>query len=92
MTGKNFVSRVLLAAAFFGMLTPPHALGGLAAIGTIAGSLDATMGGEAIQPNTVVFSGDTLRVADGAAVVAMNTGSRVVLGKGTAASFLKGSS
>jgi hypothetical protein len=91
MTGKNFVSRVLLAAAFLGMLTPPHALGGLAAIGTIAGSRDATVGGEAVQPNTVVFSGDTLRVADGAAVVAINTGSRVVLGQRTAASFLKGS-
>jgi hypothetical protein len=91
MTGKNFVSRVLLAAVFLGMLTPPHALGGSAAIGAIAGSLDATVGGEAIQPNTVVFSGDTLRVADGAAVVAMNTGSRVVLGQRTAASFLKGS-
>ena len=90
MAGKNFVSRVLLAAVLFGMLTPPHALGGSAAIGTIAGSLDATVGGEAIQPNTVLFSGDTLRVADGAAVVAMNTGSRVVLGQRTAASFLKG--
>ena len=92
MAGKNFVSRVLQAAVFFGMLTPPHALGGSAAIGTIAGSLAATVGGEAIQPNTVLFSGDTLRVADGAAVVAMNTGSRVVLGQRTAASFLKGPS
>jgi hypothetical protein len=91
MTGKNFVSRVFLAAVFFGMLTPPHARGGLAAIGTIAGSLDATVGGEAIQPNTVVFSGDTLSVADGAAVVAMSTGSRVILGQRTAVSFLKGS-
>jgi hypothetical protein len=91
MSGKNFVSRVLLAAAFFGMLTSQHAMGGSAAIGAIAGSLDATVGGEAIQPNTVVFSGDTLRVAGGAAVVAMNNGSRVVLGRRTAASFLKGS-
>jgi hypothetical protein len=89
MTGKNFVSRVLLATVFFGMVNPPPARGGSAAIGTIASSLDATAGGEAIQPNTVVFSGDTLRVANGAAVVAMNTGSRVVLGPRTAASFLK---
>ena len=89
MTGKNFVSRVLLATVLFGMLTPPPALGGSAAIGTIAGSLDATVGGDAVQPNTVVFSGDILRVANGAAVVAMNTGTRVVLGQRTAASFLK---
>src|SRR6516165_3861271 len=89
MTGKNFVSRVLLATVLFGMLTPPPALGGSAAIGMIAGSLDATVGGDAVQPNTVVFSGDILRVANGAAVVAMNTGSRVVLGQRTAASFLK---
>lgn len=89
MTGKSLVSRVLLAAVFFRMLTPPAAFGGSAAIGTVAGSLDATMAGEAIQPDTVVFSGDTVRVAEGAAVVAMNTGSRVVLGQRTAASFLK---
>ena len=46
MMGKNFVSRVLPAAVFFGMLTPPHALGGSAAIGAIAGSLNATVGGD----------------------------------------------
>ena len=91
MTGKNFVSQVVLAAVFFATVIPPHALCGSAAIGTIAGSLHATVGGEAIQPNTVVFSGDSLRVADGAAVVAMNTGSRVILGQRTAASFLQGS-
>jgi hypothetical protein len=91
MTGRNFVSRTLLTAVFFGMLTPLAALGGSAAVGTIAGSREATMGGDVVQPNTVVFSGDTLRVADGAAVVAMNTGSRLVLGRRTAASFLKGS-
>src|SRR6516162_9201089 len=91
MTGKNFVSQVVLAAVFFATLTPRRALGGSAAIGTIAGGLHATVGGEAIQPNTVVFSGDSLRVADGAAVVAMKTGSRVILGQRTAASFLQGS-
>jgi len=91
MTGKNFVSQVVLAAVFFATVTPPHAVCGSAAIGTIAGSLHATVGGEAIQPDTVVFSGDSLRVADGAAVVAMNTGSRVILGQRTAASFLQGS-
>jgi len=91
MTGKNFVSQVVLAAVFFATLTPRRALGGSAAIGTIAGGLHATVGGEAIQPNTVVFSGDSLRVADGAAVVSMKTGSRVILGQRTAASFLQGS-
>jgi hypothetical protein len=92
MTCKYSVSRIVLAAVVFNALTAFRALAGAAAIGTIAGSLNATVGGEAIQPNTVVFSGDTVQVRDGAAVVAMNSGNRVVFGQRTAASFLRGSS
>lgn len=90
MMYKNPVARVLFGAAIVAIVAPLRMFGGAAAIGTVAGSLNATLGGEAIRPNTVVFSGDTLRVEDGAAVVATNHGSRVALGRVTAAEFLKG--
>jgi hypothetical protein len=47
------------------------------------------MGGQALLPNTTVFSGDSLAVKDGAAVVAVGPGSRLVFGRETVASFLR---
>ena len=59
-------------------------------LGTIAGSVNASVGGEPIRPDTLVFSGDRLRVDDGAAVVALGQGGRLALGRETEASFLRG--
>ena len=64
-------------------------LAGSAAIGSVAGSRDATLSGEALVPNTTVFSGDNLRVRDGVAVVALEQGNRMVFGRETEASFLR---
>jgi hypothetical protein len=90
MTCKYFASRMLLAAFLVTALSAPLALAG-AALGTIAGAVNATVSGEAIQPDTVVFSGDTLQIGDRGAVVVMTSGNRVVFGQRTAASFRKGS-
>jgi len=90
MTCKYFASRMLLAAFLVTALCAPLALAG-AALGTIAGAVNATVSGEAIQPDTVVFSGDTLQIGDRGAVVVMTRGNRVVFGQRTAASFRKGS-
>lgn len=90
MAYNNRVSKVLFGVTLVVTIIPLQLLGGAAAIGTIAGSLNATLGGAAIQPNKTLFSGDTLRVGDGAAVVATEQGSRVVLGRESAAEFLKG--
>jgi hypothetical protein len=65
------------------------ALGGSAAIGSVAGSRNATLSGQAVAPNTTVFSGDQLQVREGVAVVAMGQGSRMVFGRETEASFLR---
>lgn len=65
-------------------------LAGSAAVGTIAGSRDASLSGEALMPNTTVFSGDKLQVRDGVAVVALDAGNRMVFGRETEASFLRG--
>jgi hypothetical protein len=78
------VSLLLLA------LIPPVSVGaGSPPIGTIAGSLNASLSGEPIRPDTLVFSGDHLRVEDGAAVVALGQGGRLVLGRETEISFLR---
>ncbi|HEV2245540.1 MAG TPA: hypothetical protein VGW37_02705 [Terriglobia bacterium] len=65
------------------------ALAGSAALGSIAGSRNATLSGEALVPNTTVFSGDKLQVRDGVAVVALDEGNRMVFGRETEASFLR---
>jgi hypothetical protein len=70
-------------------LTPAFA--GSAIIGSVAGSTNATVGGQALLPNTSLFSGDSIRVNDGVAVVALGTGSRMVFGRDTVASFLRDS-
>jgi len=66
--------------------------GASAVIGSVAGSTNATVGGQALVPNTTLFSGDNLRVNDGAAVVAMGMGSRMVFGRDTEATFERSSS
>jgi len=65
------------------------AFGGSAVVGSVAGSMNATLGGQALIPNTTIFSGDSLQVKDGAAVVAVGRGSRLVFGRETVASFLR---
>jgi hypothetical protein len=62
---------------------------GSAAVGSIAGSRNATLSGEALVANTTVFSGDHLQVRDGVAVVALDEGNRMVFGRETEASFVR---
>lgn len=77
---------LLLVAAIVGVI-PMYA--GSAVIGSVAGSKNATVGGQALLPNTTLFSGDSLQVKDGVAVVAMGQGSRMVFGSQTEASFVR---
>jgi hypothetical protein len=62
---------------------------GSAVIGSVAGAKDATVGGQALVPSTTLFSGDSLQVKEGVAVIAMGEGSRMVFGHQTQASFLR---
>lgn len=72
------------------VLTLPVSMrAGSSPLGTIAGSVNASLGGESVRPDTLVFSGDQLRVEDGAAVVALGDGGRLVLGRETEISFLR---
>jgi hypothetical protein len=88
MSTRRMVQVMVVAAAVMLAAWVP-AMAGSAAIGSLAGSRDATLGGQVAMANTTVFSGDSLHVRDGVAVVAMEAGSRMVFGRQTEASFLK---
>jgi hypothetical protein len=92
MSMKSTVLRVTLFTLLVGAVATVPALAGSAVIGSVAGSLNATLGGQSLLPNTTIFSGDSLQVRDGVAIVAVGTKSRVIFGRDTVASFLRDSS
>jgi len=79
--------RISLMLILLGMLASVPMFAGSAVVGSVAGSLNASVGGQALMPNTVIYSGDSLQVKEGAAVLALDNGNRVALGKDTVASF-----
>jgi hypothetical protein len=85
MTNKLKAAAVVLVA----LLVAAPVYAGSAVVGSVAGSLNATVGGQALVPNTVIFSGDSLQVKDGAAVIALENGNRMAFGRETEASFLR---
>ncbi len=87
-SGKSRM-RIALVMVFAAALAVVPAYAGSAVVGSVAGSLNATIGGQALVPNTTIFSGDSLQVKDGAAVVAVGRGGRLVFGRETVASFLR---
>jgi hypothetical protein len=86
MTKKATFSALLVILL---VLAAMPAFGGSAVIGSVAGTMSATVGGQPALANSVVFSGDSLRVKDGATVVAINNGGRLVFGHNSEASFLR---
>jgi ferric-dicitrate binding protein FerR (iron transport regulator) len=75
--------RLVLAAT----LACVPALAGSAVVGLVAGSLSARIEGQAVLPDMLIFAHDRLQVKDGAAVVAVSNGSRIMLGRDTTAAF-----
>jgi phosphohistidine swiveling domain-containing protein len=65
------------------------AFAGSAVVGSVAGSMNSTVSGRPLIPNAVVFSGDNLKVAEGATVIALGDGSRLMFGRDKLASFLR---
>jgi hypothetical protein len=88
MRSKDLKLHAFLLIVFLGLASVP-AFAGSAVIGSVAGSMNSTVGGQPLLPNSVIFSGDTLKVKDGATVVAISNGSRLVFGRETEASFLR---
>jgi len=91
MAMKNTVLRLTLLAVLVGAAATVPAMAGSAVIGSAAGSMNATVGGQSLLPNTTIFSGDSLQVRDGVAVIAVGNNSRVIFGRDTVASFLRDS-
>jgi len=89
MTRLTSVLRAGVLLLSFGVFISGTAYAGSAVVGSVAGSVNATMGGQELMPNTTVFSGDSLEVKDGVAVVAVGRGSRLVFGRESAVSFLR---
>ncbi len=79
--------RVVFFALLLAVVSAMPVFAGSAVVGSVAGSLNATVGGQALLPNGVIFSGDHLQVKDGAAVVALENGSRMAFGRNTEAEF-----
>lgn len=91
MMRKLGISTVVGLILIVGWFAPPAACAGAAAIGSVAGSLNATLGGQPLLPNSIIFSGDHLKVKDGAAVLALERGSRMAIGRETEVGFLRDS-
>ncbi len=91
MTRKNLKLRLSLLLLLVGLVAAAPAFAGSAVVGSVAGTMNATVGGQTLLPNTTSFSGDSLQVRDGVAVVAIGQGSRMVFGRDTEASFLRDS-
>jgi hypothetical protein len=89
MLSKHCIARFALSLILLGSVAALPALAGSAVVGSVAGSMNATVGGQTLLPNTTLFSGDSLQVKDGVAVVALGSASRMVFGRDTAASFLQ---
>jgi len=90
MVRSDLTARFALFLLLMLMLGVVPVLGASAVVGAVAGSTNATVGGQALVANTTLFSGDSLPVSDGTAVVAMGMGSRMVFGRDTVASFERG--
>jgi len=91
MLSKQRIARFFLCLILLGLVAAIPAFAGSAVVGSVAGSMNATVGGQALFPNTTLFSGDRLQVGDGVAVVALGGASRMVFGRDTVASFLRDS-
>ncbi|HEV2382932.1 MAG TPA: hypothetical protein VG206_24465, partial [Terriglobia bacterium] len=68
MSTMGIALRTLLRFGLLSALAAAPLYAGSAVVGSVAGSLNATVGGQALVPSTVIFSGDSLQVKDGAAV------------------------
>jgi len=89
MLSRNCIARFSLYLILLGLVAVVPAFAGSAVVGSVAGSMNATVGGQSLLPNTTLFSGDSLQVKDGVAVVALGSASRMVFGRDTVASFLR---
>lgn len=87
MARKMGLSQIIVLIGTIGLMAST-AFAGTTAIGSVVGSKNATLDGVPAVPRSVVFNGDSLQVnSGGIAMVALDRGNRMVMGRGTEASF-----
>jgi hypothetical protein len=91
MLSKHCIVRISLCLILLGLVAAVPAVAGSAVIGSVAASMNATVGGQTLFPNTTLFSDDRLQVGEGLAVLTLGSASRTVFGHDTVASFLRDS-
>jgi len=69
------------------MVAAVPAFAGSSVVGSVVGSMNATISGQPVLVGSTVFVGDSLKVRDGAAVVTFGKGSRAVFGRNSEVSF-----
>jgi hypothetical protein len=91
MTLKTSTLRLTLFALLLGLVTTLPVLAGPTVIGSAVASINASLGGQTLFLNSTIFSGDSLQVRDGIAVIAVGNNDRMIFGRDTVASFLRDS-
>lgn len=86
MIRKNIQLHIPALLFLLGMASVPAFAG--SALGLVAEGMNATLDGQLLRRNTVVFSGQSLDVSE-RAVIVMKNGSRLMFGRETSASFLQ---
>jgi len=71
------------------VLATTAAAGSPEAVGSLVGSRNATLDGHAPLAHTALLNGDKITVKDGLAMVTLNRGNRMILGRDSAAVFLR---
>jgi ferric-dicitrate binding protein FerR (iron transport regulator) len=86
MDTKRWVGVLVVLAGLVGLVP---AMASPVAIGSLKGSRNAMLDGQAPLPDTTMLSGDRLQVNDGLAMVTLDQGNRMILGRETEASFVR---
>lgn len=87
MTRNRFDTVLLIFVSM--LLTVTVGIGGSMPVGALMGSKNVTIDGQVPLPHTTLLSGDSLQVRNGLAVVTLDQGNRMLLGRETEASFLR---
>jgi len=91
MSNKHRMAPRTLCLVVLGLVATVPVFAGSAVVGSVSGSMNATVGGQTLLPNATLFSGDSLQVKDGLAVVSLGSAGHMVFGRNTVASFLRDS-
>ncbi len=90
MSIKNLKVSVPACLCFLQMLVSAPAFGASAAVGIVTMSTDATADGQQLLRDSTIFSGESVKVKDGVAAIALfGSRSQMVFGRGAVAMFLR---